>query len=137
MEVKETDRKPLAKSYLKCCISALTDADYAIAAARWKNAAGRIYYAVYYAVCALLANDGIRLKSHRGAKNLLNQKYVLTGTIDVELAHFFAELESLRDEADYDSFFEATKEDILDYRPKAEAFIATVKKLLEEEFMEK
>lgn len=132
MEVKETEREPLAKSYLECCLSALTDADCAIAAARWKNAAGRIYYAVFYAVCALLANDGIRLKSHRGAKNLLNQKYVLTGKIDVELAHFYAELESLRDEADYDSFFEATKEDIMYYRPMAEAFVNAAKELLEE-----
>ena len=128
MEVKEIDRETLAKSYWKRSISALTDADVAIASERWNNAAGRIYYAVFYAVCALLANDGIRLKSHRGAKNLLNQKYVLTGKIDVELAHFFAELESLRDEADYDMFFEASKEDIMDYRPKAEAFIAAIKK---------
>ena len=69
MEVKEIDRETLAKSYWKRSISALTDADVAIASERWNNAAGRIYYAVFYAVCALLANDGIRLKSHRGAKN--------------------------------------------------------------------
>jgi len=46
-------------------------------------------------------------------------------------------METLRDEADYDMFFEATKEDILNYRPKAEAFIAAVKELLDEEFMGK
>lgn len=137
MEVKETDRETLTKTYWKRSISALTDADVAIASERWNNAAGRIYYAVYYAVCSLFVNDGFQIKSHRGAKNVLNKEYVLTGKINKELSRFFSQMETLRDEADYDMFFEATKEDIMDYRPKAEAFIAAVKKLLDEEFMEK
>ena len=133
MEVKETDRETLTKTYWKRSISALTDADVAIASERWNNAAGRIYYAV----CSLFVNDCFQIKSHRGAKNVLNKEYVLTGKINKELSRFFSQMETLRDEADYDMFFEATKEDIMDYRPKAEAFIAAVKKLLEEEFMGK
>ena len=41
--------------------------------------------------------------------NVLNKEYVLTGRIDVESAHFFAELESLRDAADYNVFFKPPK----------------------------
>jgi len=46
--------------------------------------------------------------------NVLNKEYVLTGRIDVESAHFFAELESLRDAADYNVFFQATEEEIME-----------------------
>ena len=37
----------------------------------------------------------------------------------------------LRDRADYNVAFEASKEDILEYRPKADIFIAEIKNLID------
>ncbi|MCR5454780.1 MAG: HEPN domain-containing protein [Bacteroidales bacterium] len=133
MGLKDVDRETLVKMYWERCISALADADAAIESGRWNNAANRSYYAVFYAVSSLFVKDGYPIKSHRGAKNVLNKQYVITGKISVELAHFFAELETIRDEADYDVFFQATKEEVLDYRPKVNEFIAAIKKIINEE----
>ena len=124
------DRETLVSLYWERCKEALADADAAIASERWNNAAGRIYYAVFYAVCTLFVKDGHPIKTHRGAKNILGQEYVVTGKISKESSHIFSQLETLRDMADYDVVFVATKEEIMDYRPKADAFIAEITKLL-------
>jgi uncharacterized protein (UPF0332 family) len=80
----------------------------------------------------LFVKDGHPIKSHRGAKNILGLNYVVTGKIDPETSKIFSQLETLRDLADYDVAFLATKEEVLDYRPKADAFIAAVKGLMKE-----
>jgi len=36
----------------------------------------------------------------------------------------------LRDKADYNAAFLATEEEIMEYRPKVDAFIATIKNLI-------
>lgn len=132
MGLRDTDRETLVKMYWERCEEALTDADAAIASERWNNAANRIYYAVFYAVCTLFVKDGHPIKSHRGAKNILGLNYVVTGKIDPETSKIFSQLETLRDLADYNVAFLATKEEIMDYRPKADAFIAAVKGLMKE-----
>jgi uncharacterized protein (UPF0332 family) len=132
MGLRDTDRETLVKMYWERCEEAFTDADAAIASERWNNAANRIYYAVFYAVCSLFVKDGHPIKSHRGAKNILGLNYVVTGKIDPETSKIFSQLETLRDLADYDVAFLATKEEVMDYRPKADAFIAAVKGLMKE-----
>ncbi len=132
MGLNDTDRATLVKMYWERSRNILAEVDVAIANSCWYAAANRIYYAVFYAVCALFIKDGYPIKSHRGAKNVLNKEYVLTGRIDVESAHFFAELESLRDAADYNVFFQATEEEIMEYRPIVDIFISDIKNLIGE-----
>lgn len=76
--------------------------------------------------------NGIPINSHRGIKVIFSKEFVLTGKISHETSKILSQLETLRDKADYNVLFEATKEDIMDYRPKADAFIAAVKKMLED-----
>ena len=71
-----------------------------------------------------------KIKKQYMGLNVLNKEYVLTGRIDVESAHFFAELESLRDAADYNVFFQATEEEIMEYRPMVDTFISDIKNLI-------
>ncbi len=131
MGLNNTDRNALIDIYLERCLNTLRDADTAISFGRWNMAANRIYYSVFYAVSALFIKDGNPIKSHRGAKAVLNKEYVLKGKIDKEDARFFAQLETLRDKADYNVIFEASKEEIMEHRPKVDDFIATIKKMLE------
>lgn len=130
MGLNETDRAALVKLYWDKCQNALIDADGAISIGRWNNAAGRIYYAVFYAICTLFVKDGYQIKSHRGAKSMLGQYYVVTGKISEENSRFFSQLETLRDKADYNAAFLATEEEIMEYRPRVDAFIATIKNLI-------
>ena len=115
---------------------ALTSTDNAISSEDWFCAANRIYYAVFYAVCTLFIKNSIPINSHRGIKVIFSKEFVLTGKISHETSKILSQLETLRDKADYNILFEATKEDIMDYRPKAEAFIAAIKRLLDGEMEE-
>ena len=130
MGLKDTDRETLIKLYWDRCYRTLADADNAISTESWNMAANRLYYAVFYAVSALFVKDGCPIKSHRGAKALLGKQYVVTGKIDKETSRIFSQLETLRDMADYDVVFQATKEEIMDFRPQADDFIAAIKKLM-------
>ena len=69
MGLRDMDRETLVSLYWERCKEALADADAAIASERWNNAAGRIYYAVFYAVCTLFVKDGHPIKTHRGKKH--------------------------------------------------------------------
>jgi uncharacterized protein (UPF0332 family) len=130
MGLKDTDRETLIKLYWDRCCRTLADADNAISTESWNMAANRLYYAVFYAVSALFVKDGCPIKSHRGAKALLGKQYVVTGKIDKETSRIFSQLETLRDMADYDVVFQATKEEIMDFRPQADDFIAAIKGLM-------
>ena len=130
MGLKDADRENLIKLYWERCYRTLADADNAISTESWNMTANRLYYAVFYAVSALFVKDGCPIKSHRGAKALLGKQYVVTGKIDKESSRIFSQLETLRDKADYNILFEASKEDIMDFRPKVDDFIAAIKKLM-------
>lgn len=132
MGLKDIDRETLMKMYWEKCQNALIDADAAIASGRWNMAANRIYYSVFYAVSTLFVKNGHPIKTHRGAKSVLSKEYVLTGKINREAFTFFSQLETLRDKADYNVSFLATEEEINDYRPKVDDFIATIKNLIDE-----
>ncbi|GAB3039651.1 HEPN domain-containing protein [Spirosoma pulveris] len=67
----------------------LERADMTLATARlliegkdWFGAANRLYYAVYQAVSALMTQEDIRIKSHSGAKAMLELHFIKTGRIE-------------------------------------------------------
>lgn len=130
MGLDGANRETLIGKYWQRCEETLSDADFNISVSRWRTAANRLYYSAFYAVCALFVKDGYPIRSHRGAKAVLGEKYVLTGKISVEISSIFNKLETLRDKADYDIVFEATEKDISLFRPKVQLFIETVKQLV-------
>ena len=77
---------------------------------RWAAVANRIYYALFHAVSALLISDGHNVKSHRGVMALFGAPYVRTGIFTKQDGALFSDLVIMRDNADYNCFFEATEE---------------------------
>ncbi len=93
-------------------------------------AANRMYYAAFHAVTALFVSDGLPVGTHRGAKSTLGQYYVLPGKITPEYSRLFAQLETLRDKADYNVLFLACEEDVMPFYTGVKEFIATIKTLV-------
>lgn len=60
----------------------------------------------------------------------LNQEERNAIVFTVEEGRMFARLHSMRDEADYNCAYKASKEDILPYAPQVEAFIKKIRKQL-------
>jgi uncharacterized protein (UPF0332 family) len=60
-------------------------------ASRWNPCVNRLYYACFYAVSALLIQQGLSSSKHTGLRGLFNQHYVRTGKVPKELAQIYNE----------------------------------------------
>ena len=98
----------------------------------WGTLANRMYYAVFYAVTALLTHNDYQPGTHQGAQILLNGKFVQPGIISPSEAKLFSQLQSLRELGDCDYITQVSWEELKPLIPKAKAFIAHIETLLTE-----
>ena len=96
----------------------------------WNAAANRLYYSVFHAVSALLIHDGIRIKSHKGAGVMLNQLYIQTNKISPELGKLYRRLELMREESDYNCFYNTSPEELKKELEPARELIDTIAKMV-------
>ncbi len=93
-------------------------------------AINRIYYAVFYAVSALVYTRKLYPKSHTGMKTLFNKEFILTGLIKHDYEKFYSAIFAKRFEADYaDSFF-IDLSGVEEYYNEAENFVSLIEQLL-------
>ncbi len=97
------------------------------------NAAfNRLYYACFYATLALFVLHNITTSTHVGVKTMLGLQFVSKGIIPKEYGKTYSRLFEIRHSGDYDDFVYCDKEMTEEYIPKAESFINTIKKLIQE-----
>lgn len=130
MGLSDENRKNLIDLYWEKSVNCFSDMEFCAQSGKWGMAANRIYYSVFYALSALFIKDGLSIKSHRGAKALLGQYYILTNKIDQKYSRLFAQLETLRDKADYDVSFTATQDEVDDFRNDTVDFLKVIKNML-------
>ncbi|MGA0557123.1 HEPN domain-containing protein [Larkinella sp. VNQ87] len=110
----------------------LEEAKLLIAGSGWSGAANRLYYSAFQMVTALLIQEGIRVKSHSGAKQMLDLHFFKTGKLSTDLSRFYGRLFKTRQESDYEDFVYFTEEEILPLLEQTEQFIAAIRQLLPE-----
>jgi uncharacterized protein (UPF0332 family) len=103
----------------------------------WNATANRLYYSVFHAVSALLIHDGIRIKSHKGAGVMLNQHYIQTNMISPELGKLYRRLELMREESDYNCFYNTSPEELKKELEPARELIKTIAKMVSAEVNQK
>ena len=91
----------------------LQEANDAMKDAHWNLTIQRLYYAVYYVVIAVHLKNGDFAKTHHGACNLFNKRYVLTGALSKEEGMLYNRLFSMRHQGDYDDCFSWNEDDII------------------------
>ena len=99
----------------------------------WNAAANRLYYSVFHAVSALLIHDGIRIKSHKGAGVMLNQHYIQTNKISPELGKLYRRLELMREESDYNCFYNTSPEELKKELEPARELIDAIAKMVSQQ----
>lgn len=99
----------------------------------WSIIANRMYYALFYAVSALLTKDSHPVNTHKGALSLVNQYYVKTDILTKEDGHLFGQVFAFRQGSDYDDFIDATKEDVEQLFPKVEVLVKKIIALTNED----
>lgn len=72
----------------------------------WDSAVNRLYYAVFYAVNALLVMNGIQTKSHSATKSQFSMHFVKTGKFDKKYGKLLSELFDWRQKGDYENIFD-------------------------------
>lgn len=96
-----------------------------------KDAINRSYYAVFYALKAVLAIEEIDFKRHKDVVAYFNKTYVAKGEFSRDLGRMIAKLQQLREKSDYDDFFIASKEKAEQQVLSAENVIIEVDNYLE------
>jgi uncharacterized protein (UPF0332 family) len=72
----------------------------------WNSAVNRLYYAVFYAVNALLVQNGIHASSHSGTRSQFSLNYIKTGKLDKKFGKLLTELYDWRQKGDYENIFD-------------------------------
>lgn len=105
---------------------ALESAKILMNAQSYKAANNRAYYAIFYAVNAVHALNGVSYKRHKDAIANFNKEYVRTEIFPRELGRKIARAEMVRHASDYDDFYIAAKKDVHEQVASAEDVINAV-----------
>ena len=109
----------------------LTDARILAGASRWNPCVNRLYYACFYAVSALLIQEGLSSSKHTGLRSLFNRHFVRTNKVTKDKARIFNDLFERRQEVDYVDFVSFEESQVQSWLPQAEAFVETIGVLIE------
>ena len=96
----------------------------------WQTAANRLYYACYYAVSALLVQNGIEAQTHSGVINQFGLHFIRKGLLSADNGKFYKRLFELRQTGDYSDWINVDEEDLIPLIPKAQNFIKTIETLI-------
>jgi hypothetical protein len=90
----------------------------------------RLYYAMFYAVLALLQEKGMGTSKHAGAISLFDREFIKKGVFDEKLSKILHRAFELRQKGDYMEQAEVTQSDVDEMLPETKEFVRKVKTYL-------
>ena len=90
----------------------------------------RLYYAMFYAVLALLQEKEMGTSKHAGAISLFDREFVKNKIFDDDLSKTLHRAFELRQKGDYMEQVEVSKSDVDEILPEAKKFVKKVKTYL-------
>ena len=105
---------------------ALEEATILLHSRKARGALNRVYYAMFYAVLALLASRQMSASKHSRAIALFHREFVKKGVIPVEVAKFLDIAFDLRNKSDYQDFVEPELKRVEELREAAVQFIGAI-----------
>ena len=98
---------------------------------RYLDANNRAYYAIFHAMRAVLALDGVDFKKHSAVISSFRENYIKTGLLDRALSDIIGRASMVRNKSDYEDFYIASKDEAWMQVEDAKMFIAVVAEYLE------
>lgn len=92
----------------------------------WSGAAGRLYYALFHIVSALLVYDHHNINSHKGSHILFGNYYIRTGRLPKEYGALYSQMEAIREEGEYNCTYKVTQEELQQKITPAKEMIDTI-----------
>ena len=108
----------------------LQDAKLLLTGESYRSAANRVYYAIFHAMRAVLALDGVDMKHHSGIISEFRKRYIKTGAFDTSLSGIISELSSVREGSDDNDFFIVSKAETIQQVQAAEEFLTEIQAYL-------
>ncbi|MEW6418879.1 MAG: HEPN domain-containing protein [Nitrospirota bacterium] len=131
--MKEKYIVTLIKHRLEEAQTALDDAQFLLDGNRGpQSILNRAYYAMFYAVLALLQKIGKVPSKHTGVISLFDTEFVLKGIFPKEFSKDFHKAFELRQASDYKTFKPISKEKAETTLNKAKEFVEAIRKYLTE-----
>ncbi|MBQ0075074.1 MAG: HEPN domain-containing protein [Prevotella sp.] len=131
MSLTETEREIIVKREYEKAITFMEQAEGNATMGYWEVVANRMYYAVFHAVSALLIKDGHKVNTHRGTVMAYGQHYVKTGIVTHDEGSLYSQLQSMREDADYNCAFKSEPEKMKTLLPQAKTLISKIGNLLD------
>ena len=78
----------------------------------WNSAVNRLYYAIFYAVNALLVNNEIYTQTHSGMRSQFSKHFIKTGKLDKKYGKLLVQLYDWRQKGDYENLYDFTEYDV-------------------------
>ncbi len=97
----------------------------------YRGANNRAYYAIFHAVSAVLAMEGVAFKRHKDTLAYFNKNYVATEIFPREWGRKIIKSEEIRHASDYDAFYIASKEETVQQVETADKLIQVVSEYYE------
>ncbi|MBE6815448.1 MAG: HEPN domain-containing protein [Ruminococcaceae bacterium] len=126
----ENEKKALSNVRFEHANECLTAAQSLLDSSNYKSAANRSYYAIFHAMRAVLAFDGIDMKHHSGIISEFRRLYIKTGIFDAKLSQIISILFDIRTESDYDDFFIISKQEVEEQIENAKYFLKEIERFL-------
>jgi len=125
--MKEDNIRSLVQYRMEQANEALEVARLVIAEGHYREVVNRAYYAMFYAVLALLCVGQKETAKHSGAISLFDLDYVKPGTFSKEFSHWLHEAFNLRLKSDYAPLFVVSKESAEEALGHAARFVEGVR----------
>ncbi len=93
---------------------------------RYKDSIGRSYYAIFTAVRALLAVDGVDFSKHAGVISYFQKEYIKSGVFDVKYSKYISQAFQIRNNTDYADFFIVSRDDAKEQYERAVDFYEVI-----------
>lgn len=126
-------RRELIKYRLESARERLESAEILFLNGNYKDSIGRSYYAMFTAVRALLARDGIDYSKHAGVISYFQKEYIKTQKIDKRYSKYLSQAFQIRNNTDYSDFFIVSQSDAKEQYEKAKEFEKMIEEFLKNE----
>lgn len=124
------EQKALIDYRLEQADESLDSAQLLFEHTKFRPSVSRSYYAMFYAVQALLIRKKIITSKHSGAIAVFNREFVKSNIFDKEFSRWLQEAFDLRQRADYREMFTVSSERAKTVLENARRFVEEIKRRL-------
>jgi uncharacterized protein len=123
----ESDKRALAQYRLEQARESLDEATFLFSGEKSpRSIINRVYYAMFYAILALLIFEPYSSSKHSGILGYFNRRFIKEGVFDREMGRWVNKAFELRQRVDYREYFQVTRDQAADLLAKAQEFVFIV-----------